>query len=855
MSKRIGSFILVLAMLISMFMIAGITTASAAVPTVTAKRYEFAPLNAYDKQPYSMNNASLSYTKIAPAAPIQTSQYWGSNFSNYVNTASAVDVPNTVERLLVIGENGQTYKQFFSTTAKKGIDGLHPTAEDEIIEDCFEDLSGNRVLFPGAYDSISFFYAINDVTQIAPSAVINLYLYSPVTNANFEYTYNLDGIASGYVTIPVSGLHAWNWGLVDSIGINYFSPPDIGYQPANFMIGDFYVTKNGVNTRINDPSRWTNAQLAQCDMANFCAASLASVSAQEVRSTMTSVPEKVGYIQTPNIGNHTYEMFSSYKHLSNSIHLGSDYLIQNVFSDANGAALNFPADYDTFEFSYDVSNPEKMIDGSVTVYFYQVGGSPDYRYTFSLGTQSSGKLIIPLDQMTNYGTGICDSMGFTFATGKGDYNTGAAFTIGDFKIRKNGIAYSFNDPSHWSDEDLLLVDMNTWNSTAWHTNILDSHVQGGQGNAFTIKRGTPSGANTLNNFTGFGIINRAAYDPYGNQYDAFAGVNMNEYDGIAITYFIDNPYAFTPGTTTLTVGVANLSFPNPNYPSEEPSSFNFSYGAMSTLTAQGGTLFIPKSAFTIANELHNVSGGNAYWGLNWSMVTELTLRMEGLTPNVIADFTFSNISAYRAVDASTLKIAYDAVSAMTNTGYSNTSWNAFTDALADAKEMLYGNPMLTVSPYEVFETTKALNDAFAGLDIAGLITDEYYMRADGKVTGISPNTSLATFLAGFDNDSANLRVMNGLVPIISGIVGTGMRVQYIDGQTVVEEFEIVIFGDVTGDGLLGVSDCISIKRYIVEIDANINLAADVNLSGTVDSIDMVAVKKQILGLETISQYK
>ena len=80
---------------------------------------------------------------------------------------------------------------------------------------------------------------------------------------------------------------------------------------------------------------------------------------------------------------------------------------------------------------------------------------------------------------------------------------------------------------------------------------------------------------------------------------------------------------------------------------------------------------------------------------------------------------------------------------------------------------------------------------------------------------------------------------------------------YKNGQPVAE-YTLCLFGDVTGDGAINISDILAIKRHILAqrtIEGMGCAAADVNGDGSINISDLLAVKRDILGQRKIDQQR
>ena len=92
------------------------------------------------------------------------------------------------------------------------------------------------------------------------------------------------------------------------------------------------------------------------------------------------------------------------------------------------------------------------------------------------------------------------------------------------------------------------------------------------------------------------------------------------------------------------------------------------------------------------------------------------------------------------------------------------------------------------------------------------------------------------------------------------LVGTGSKVQIftnIDVQTLVAEYEIIIYGDVDGNGKINSVDLLKLQRHILEIeelDFLSQKAGNINKNGKKPtSVDLLLIQRHILGLKQIVQ--
>ena len=134
--------------------------------------------------------------------------------------------------------------------------------------------------------------------------------------------------------------------------------------------------------------------------------------------------------------------------------------------------------------------------------------------------------------------------------------------------------------------------------------------------------------------------------------------------------------------------------------------------------------------------------------------------------------------------------------------------------------------------------------------------DPPYSVQGTVLTGIAPGTDSSSFLNSlglFGNASASMTDENGIV--VSGAMRTGLVLNYFDGATTVQ-YRIVIYGDVNGDSAIDAIDLLLVRKNLLGLASLTDSAAkacDVNHDGTVDAIDLLLVRKSLLGLTSIQQ--
>ncbi len=171
----------------------------------------------------------------------------------------------------------------------------------------------------------------------------------------------------------------------------------------------------------------------------------------------------------------------------------------------------------------------------------------------------------------------------------------------------------------------------------------------------------------------------------------------------------------------------------------------------------------------------------------------------------------------------------------------------------DATEPLanFEIPGVDVTLYAVWQRVPVILTANPG---SGAVVDQ----ENGLIFGIEEGITIETLNAMFVQVSGEGLLRRPFDHI--GNFGTGSKVELIDTATgaLLKTYEIVIFGDVNGDGLVTAADRDMIKLISTYQTAFIpgsafSLASDLNRDGIVDSFDLNILKAAVAGLGVIDQ--
>lgn len=98
---------------------------------------------------------------------------------------------------------------------------------------------------------------------------------------------------------------------------------------------------------------------------------------------------------------------------------------------------------------------------------------------------------------------------------------------------------------------------------------------------------------------------------------------------------------------------------------------------------------------------------------------------------------------------------------------------------------------------------------------------------------------------------------NGKILTGNDLAGTGSKIKILDGQKVIIEYVIILYGDVNGDGKINSVDLLVLQRHILEIKSLTSVflkAGNIDKSGNrPTSVDLLKIQRHILGLKIIEQ--
>ena len=224
----------------------------------------------------------------------------------------------------------------------------------------------------------------------------------------------------------------------------------------------------------------------------------------------------------------------------------------------------------------------------------------------------------------------------------------------------------------------------------------------------------------------------------------------------------------------------------------------------------------------------------------------ITVAGQSLTPGFKSDTTKYSLVVENTVSSISVNAtAVAATSTITGTG---------------TKKLNVGTNTINVKCKSASGSTRTYKLTVVRKEAAkptGTLSSTKYTVGDKYITGITPGTKASNFLAGLSVDGGTAKLVGANGKQNRGLAATGNKVEvYVDNKKKTS-YEVVIYGDVNGDGEINVLDMIKVNRHILGLDklSGVYLAAaDANRKGDgLNVLDMIYINRHALGLSTIKQ--
>ena len=144
------------------------------------------------------------------------------------------------------------------------------------------------------------------------------------------------------------------------------------------------------------------------------------------------------------------------------------------------------------------------------------------------------------------------------------------------------------------------------------------------------------------------------------------------------------------------------------------------------------------------------------------------------------------------------------------------------------------------------------------IDVVTTLNNAGIKNGDKYLSGFNVGTDISFIKEKVLNSNSNAIIKltnNNGDEKNSGKLATGDKINITVGSES-KEYEVVIYGDVNGDGDINAIDYVKIRKYIMNtanLSESYSSSADVNRDGNIDAIDYVRIRKYIMNTASIDQ--
>lgn len=145
------------------------------------------------------------------------------------------------------------------------------------------------------------------------------------------------------------------------------------------------------------------------------------------------------------------------------------------------------------------------------------------------------------------------------------------------------------------------------------------------------------------------------------------------------------------------------------------------------------------------------------------------------------------------------------------------------------------------------------------LEDGEIVFDESLKLNGNEITGLENSNNTADKILNKIQTNYNIEIYNSSGTKIEGnsLIGTGATIKILDNVNPIIEYNVIMYGDVNGDGKINSVDLLVLQRHILEIkkfEGVFVKAANIRKNGkNPSSIDCLLIQRHILGLQTIEQ--
>ena len=140
-----------------------------------------------------------------------------------------------------------------------------------------------------------------------------------------------------------------------------------------------------------------------------------------------------------------------------------------------------------------------------------------------------------------------------------------------------------------------------------------------------------------------------------------------------------------------------------------------------------------------------------------------------------------------------------------------------------------------------------------------IIIDESLYVEGNEMSGLENKNNTADKILNKIKTNYSVEIYNSKGSKISGneLVGTGSVIKVLNNKDLIMEYNVIMYGDVNGDGKINSVDLLVLQRHILEIEKFSGVflkAGNIRKNGrNPSSVDLLLIQRHILGLQNIVQ--
>lgn len=231
----------------------------------------------------------------------------------------------------------------------------------------------------------------------------------------------------------------------------------------------------------------------------------------------------------------------------------------------------------------------------------------------------------------------------------------------------------------------------------------------------------------------------------------------------------------------------------------------------------------------------------------YSPVTDLIVNTESIVLQVEEEFKLN--ATVMPEDADNKKVTYQSE----NVGIVKVDGDGNVTGIAEGKT----NIIVTAEDTKISKTVPVT--VIRKLAEGEIIFDESLQVNANEITGLENKNNTVDSLLQKIKTNYTVEIYNANEEKIEGnsLVGTGCSIKILDNNVLVIEYNVIMYGDVNGDGKINSIDLLVLQRHILEIkklDGVFVKAGNVRKnSKNPSSVDCLLIQRHILGLQSLEQ--